>query len=137
MNVVIAGGGTGGHLFPGIALAEELLSRGGHEVLFVGTARGIEARVVPQQGYRLALVDVGGIKGLGVKGLLVNGARVPKALLQSRRILRDFAADVVVGVGGYASGPLVLAAALSGRPTAILEQNSVPGVTNRILGKVV
>jgi UDP-N-acetylglucosamine--N-acetylmuramyl-(pentapeptide) pyrophosphoryl-undecaprenol N-acetylglucosamine transferase len=137
MRVVIAGGGTGGHLFPGIALAEELRARGGNEVLFVGTTHGIEARVVPREGYELQTIDVAGIKGGGIGGLLRGILRVPRALFQSLKILRKFRPDLVVGVGGYASGPLVLAAALTRRPTAILEQNSVPGITNRMLGKVV
>ena len=136
MRVVIAGGGTGGHLFPGIALAEELKARG-HEILFVGTARGIEARVLPAQGWPLELIDVAGIKRAGLVGALRGLGRVPRALWQSRRLLRRFGADLVVGVGGYASGPVVLTAALGGRPTAILEQNSIPGITNRILGKIV
>lgn len=136
MKVLIAGGGTGGHLFPGIAVAEELVMRG-HSVAFVGTARGIEARVCPKDGYALHLIDIGGIKGGGVGGAVRGVGRVPRALLQSRAILRREKPDLVIGVGGYASGPMVLAAALGGRPTAILEQNSVPGITNRILGRFV
>jgi len=137
MRVVIAGGGTGGHLFPGIALAEELRARGGHDVLFVGTKQGIEARVLPKEGWPLELIDASGIKGAGVRGVLRGLLRVPRAVAQSFRILRRFRPDLVVGVGGYASGPLVFAAALLGKPTAILEQNSIPGVTNRMLGRIV
>ena len=137
MRVIIAGGGTGGHLFPGIAVAEELRARGGHELLFVGTAKGIEARVVPKEGFALQLVDVGGLKGPGPLGLLRGLLRLPKSLLQSLALVRRFRPDLVLGVGGYASGPVVLAAVLGGRPTAILEQNSVPGITNRILGRLV
>ncbi len=133
---MIAGGGTGGHLFPGVALAEEIAEQGG-EVCFVGTARGIEARVIPARGYRLELIDVAGIKGGGIRGLVRGVLRLPRAWLQSRRIVRSFRPDVVVGVGGYASGPVVATAATMCVPTAILEQNSVPGVTNRILGKLV
>jgi UDP-N-acetylglucosamine--N-acetylmuramyl-(pentapeptide) pyrophosphoryl-undecaprenol N-acetylglucosamine transferase len=136
LRVMIAGGGTGGHLFPGIALAEQVVAAGG-EVRFVGTERGIEARAVPELGYGLDLIEVSGIKGRGVKGLIAGLLRLPKAWLQSRRIIRSFDPDVVVGVGGYASGPIVATAWLLRRPTAILEQNSVPGVTNRILGKLV
>jgi UDP-N-acetylglucosamine--N-acetylmuramyl-(pentapeptide) pyrophosphoryl-undecaprenol N-acetylglucosamine transferase len=135
MRVIIAGGGTGGHLFPGLAVAEELTARG-HEVRFVGTEKGIEARAVPAAGYALDLIDIAGIKRRGLKGAMAGLIRVPKALNQSRVILKRERPDVVVGVGGYASGPMVLAAALSGRPTAILEQNSVPGFTNKTLGKV-
>ncbi len=136
MKILIAGGGTGGHLFPGVAVAEELVARG-HEVRFVGTARGIEARYLPKEGWALELIDVAGLKGGGVLGIAKGLLRVPRALWQSWKILRRVKPDLVVGVGGYASGPMVLAAALTGRPTAILEQNSVPGITNRMLGKVV
>jgi UDP-N-acetylglucosamine--N-acetylmuramyl-(pentapeptide) pyrophosphoryl-undecaprenol N-acetylglucosamine transferase len=136
MKILIAGGGTGGHLFPGLAVAEELSTRG-HEVSFVGTARGIEARAVPQAGYKLEVIDISGLKGNKFLGLAKGLYRVPKALGQSFSILRRIKPDLVVGVGGYASGPLVLAAWMSGRPTAILEQNSVPGFTNRTLGKCV
>lgn len=136
LRVVIAGGGTGGHLFPGIALAEEI-QRSGGEVLFVGTDRGIEARVVPEQGYRLAKIEATGIKGRGVMGLVRGLARLPGAWLQSRAILKEFRPDVVVGVGGYASGPLVATAWMMGIPGGIMEQNSVPGITNRILARLV
>jgi UDP-N-acetylglucosamine--N-acetylmuramyl-(pentapeptide) pyrophosphoryl-undecaprenol N-acetylglucosamine transferase len=136
LRVLIAGGGTGGHLFPGIALAEQIVAQGG-EVRFVGTERGIEARVVPEQGYGLELIEVSGIKGRGIRGLISGLLRLPRAWLQSRRIIRRFDPDVVVGVGGYASGPIVATAALMRRPTAILEQNSIPGITNRILAKLV
>ncbi len=136
MRLVIAGGGTGGHLYPGIAVADEVMGRPGGEILFVGTSRGIEARAVPAAGYALELLEVSGLKGMGILGFARGMARLPWAFAQSLRILRRFRPDVVLGVGGYASGPMVLAAALSGYPTAIQEQNSVPGVTNRILGRV-
>jgi UDP-N-acetylglucosamine--N-acetylmuramyl-(pentapeptide) pyrophosphoryl-undecaprenol N-acetylglucosamine transferase len=136
LRVLIAGGGTGGHLFPGVALAEEVKARGG-EVLFVGTDRGIEARVLPEQGWALAKIDATGIKGRGLKGLLFGLLRLPRAWWQSLAIVRKFRPDVVVGVGGYASGPVVATAAMLLRPTAILEQNSIPGITNRILSRIV
>ena len=136
MKVIIAGGGTGGHLFPGIAVAEELVARG-HSVRFVGTEKGIEARAVPKAGYPLDLIDIAGIKAKGFKATLSGLFRVPRAMSQSRAILKREEPDVVVGVGGYASGPMVLAAAWGGRPTAILEQNSVPGFTNKTLGRFV
>ena len=136
MRVIIAGGGTGGHLYPGIAIAEEVTSRPGGEVLFVGTARGLEAKLVPGAGYRLELLEVSGIKRTGVRGLLRGLLRLPKAFFGSLAILRRFRPDLVIGVGGYASGPIVLTAALSGYATAIQEQNSRPGFTNRLLGKV-
>jgi UDP-N-acetylglucosamine--N-acetylmuramyl-(pentapeptide) pyrophosphoryl-undecaprenol N-acetylglucosamine transferase len=134
--LLIAGGGTGGHLFPGIALAEHVARQGG-ETTFVGTEKGIEARVVPDQGYPLELIEVAGIKGRGLSGLFGGLSRLPRAYFQSRAILKRIEPDVVVGVGGYASGPIVATASTMGIPTAILEQNSVPGVTNRILGKLV
>ena len=138
VRLLIAGGGTGGHLFPGVAVAEALKERdGGAEVLFVGTQRGIEARVLAPAGWELATIDVSGIKTVGLRGAVRGLLSVPKALWQSRRIIKEFRPDVVIGVGGYASGPAVLAARFMGRPTAILEQNSVPGLTNKILGKVV
>ncbi len=136
-RLLIAGGGTGGHLFPGVAVAEELRRLDPEsEVLFVGTTRGIESRVLPDLGWALKHIEVSGIKTVGLAGAIRGAIRVPGALLQSRRIIKDFAPDVVIGVGGYASGPVVLAAKLMRVRTAILEQNSIPGLTNRILGKV-
>ena len=127
MRVIIAGGGTGGHLYPGIAIAEEVTARPGGQVLFVGTARGLESKLVPAAGYPLELLEVSGLKRTGLRGLVRGLWRLPKAFFASRAILRRFRPDLVVGVGGYASGPLVLAAALAGYPTAIQEQNSRPG----------
>ncbi len=137
MRLLVAGGGTGGHLFPGIAVADEAIRRGGGEILFVGTSRGIETRAVPAAGYALETLQVSGLKRMGVAGTLRGLVRVPLALVRSMAILRRFKPEVVLGVGGYASGPMVLAAALLGYPTAIQEQNSVPGITNRVLGRLV
>ncbi|NRD53304.1 undecaprenyldiphospho-muramoylpentapeptide beta-N-acetylglucosaminyltransferase [Corallococcus exiguus] len=138
MKVLIAGGGTGGHLFPGIALAEEVVTRHpANEVVFVGTEKGLEARVVPKEGYPLELVKVQGLKGKGFIGLLKGLIALPMAFLASFRILSRHKPDVVVGVGGYASGPVVLAAWLMGIPTAIQEQNALPGFTNKVLGRIV
>ena len=137
MRLVVAGGGTGGHLFPGLALAEEVKTRHPrNDVLFVGSARGLEARVVPQTGFPLALIDVGPLKGQGTGTLLRGLFRLPRALSQSLSILRKFNPDVVVGVGGYASGPAVLAAWMLRIPTAVQEQNALPGFTNRVLGRL-
>jgi UDP-N-acetylglucosamine--N-acetylmuramyl-(pentapeptide) pyrophosphoryl-undecaprenol N-acetylglucosamine transferase len=136
VRLLVAGGGTGGHLFPGIAIADEVKRRGG-EALFVGTSRGIETRAVPAAGYALETLEVSGIKRMGLVGTLRGLLRVPLALLRSFAILRRWKPDVVIGVGGYASGPMVLAAVLAGYPTAIQEQNSAPGFTNRVLGKLV
>ncbi len=137
MRLLIAGGGTGGHLFPGVAVAEELRLREPPSVVrFVGTERGIEARVLPELGWELELIEVSGLKTVGILGAIRGALRIPGALWQSRRILKRFRPDVVLGVGGYASGPVVLAARLMGIPTAICEQNSIPGFTNKILGKL-
>jgi len=134
--MLIAGGGTGGHLFPGLALAEEVKTRHPrNDVLFVGTPRGLETRIVPRNGFPLELVDVGPLKRQGALGTLRGLGRVPRALWQSRRILRKFDPDVVVGVGGYASGPVVMAAWMMRIPTAVQEQNALPGFTNRTLGR--
>ena len=138
MRLLVAGGGTGGHVFPGIALAQEVVGRHpANDVVFVGTSRGLEATAVPRAGFPLELVDVRGLKGKGLLGVVAGLLRLPIALAQSWRILRRWAPDAVVGVGGYASGPVVLAARLMGLPTAIQEQNAIPGLTNRILGHVV
>lgn len=135
MRLMVAGGGTGGHVFPGMALAEEVVTRHpDNDVVFVGTARGLEARVVPAAGFPIELIDVRGLKGQGLVRLLVNLLLLPRALFQCFRILGAWRPDLVVGVGGYASGPLVLAAWLLRIPTAIQEQNAVAGITNRVLG---
>jgi UDP-N-acetylglucosamine--N-acetylmuramyl-(pentapeptide) pyrophosphoryl-undecaprenol N-acetylglucosamine transferase len=138
VRVLIAGGGTGGHLFPGIALAEEVTTRHpSNDVLFVGTDRGLEAKIVPQSGFKLELIEVAGLKRVGLGKLLRSLLLLPRALLRSFEILGQYKPDVVIGVGGYASGPVVLAAFLSGIPTAVQEQNALPGFTNRVLGKLV
>jgi len=136
--MLIAGGGTGGHLFPGIALAEEVTTRHpDNRVLFVGTTRGLEARVVPAAGFPLETIQVRGLKGVGPLRALQALVMLPLSFVASWRIVGRFRPDVVVGVGGYSSGPVVLAAWLRGIATAIQEQNALPGATNRILGKLV
>jgi UDP-N-acetylglucosamine--N-acetylmuramyl-(pentapeptide) pyrophosphoryl-undecaprenol N-acetylglucosamine transferase len=138
MRIVIAGGGTGGHLFPGIAIAEEFIKRDKQtEVLFIGTQKGIESKFLGSAGYELSTIDIEGIKGRGMKALAKGFYQIPQSMWQSRRILKQFRPQMVIGVGGYASGPAVLAAYFMGIPTAIAEQNAVPGITNRILGKFV
>ena len=136
MRLLIAGGGTGGHLFPGVALVEELLHRSSsNKVMFVGTRRGIEARVIPELGYPIEYIDVQGLKGKGLVSRLQGFFKLPLSLVQSFSILRKFKPNVVVGVGGYASGPMILAAWLSRIPTVVLEQNTVPGITNRLAAR--
>jgi UDP-N-acetylglucosamine--N-acetylmuramyl-(pentapeptide) pyrophosphoryl-undecaprenol N-acetylglucosamine transferase len=138
MRIVIAGGGTGGHLFPGIAIAEEFLKRDDKtQIIFIGTQRGIESRLLGQLGYELREIDIEGVKGRGIKALMKVFYQIPKSLWQSRRILKQFRPDMVLGVGGYASGPAVLAAYFMGIPTAVAEQNAIPGATNKILGNFV
>ncbi|MEP6654706.1 MAG: undecaprenyldiphospho-muramoylpentapeptide beta-N-acetylglucosaminyltransferase [Myxococcales bacterium] len=137
MRVLIAGGGTGGHLYPGIAIAEEVTRRPGGEVLFVGTARGLETKLVPAAGFALELLEVSGLNRVGLGRFLKGLWRLPRAFFASRGVLKRFRPDLVIGVGGYASGPLVLTAALLGYPTAIQEQNSQAGFTNRVLGRFV
>lgn len=138
MRLLVAGGGTGGHLFPGLAVAEALLDREPRAAVhFAGTRRGIEARAVPKAGFPLAFIEVGTLKGQGLVGLARTLAGLPSALAQAAGIVRRFDPDLVLGVGGYASGPVVAAAALMRRRTAIMEQNAVPGLTNRWLGRVV
>ncbi len=137
-RILVAGGGTGGHLFPGLAVVEELRRRvPGLQVQFVGTARGIEARVLPERGERLELLRVTPLKGQGAGARFKSLARIPAAMREAKAIMREFQPDLVLGVGGYASGPVLLAAALSGRPTAVLEQNAYVGMTNRILARFV
>lgn len=137
-RIMVAGGGTGGHLFPGLAVVEELRRRiPGLEVKFVGTARGIEARILPNRGESLELLNVTPLKGQGVGARFKSFARIPTAMKEAASLMRGFEPDLVLGVGGYASGPVLLAASLSGRPTALLEQNAYVGMTNRILARFV
>jgi UDP-N-acetylglucosamine--N-acetylmuramyl-(pentapeptide) pyrophosphoryl-undecaprenol N-acetylglucosamine transferase len=136
--VLIAGGGTGGHLYPGIALAREIRRRDpSAAVTFVGTATGVEARVVPREGFPLALIRVAGLKGTSGITRIKGFAVLPLAALDAWRLVSRFRPDVVVGVGGFASGPVLLLAALRGYPTMLLEQNALPGITNRLLARVV
>jgi UDP-N-acetylglucosamine--N-acetylmuramyl-(pentapeptide) pyrophosphoryl-undecaprenol N-acetylglucosamine transferase len=138
VKVMIAGGGTGGHLFPGIALADEISTRHPrNRVVFVGTDRGLEARVVPASGYALETIPVHGLKGMGPLKLLKGLLALPRAFFASAWLLWKHKPDVVIGVGGYASGPVVLAAWLQRVPTAVQEQNTLPGLTNKLLGKIV
>jgi UDP-N-acetylglucosamine--N-acetylmuramyl-(pentapeptide) pyrophosphoryl-undecaprenol N-acetylglucosamine transferase len=138
LSIVIAGGGTGGHLFPGIAVARELQRRApGARIAFAGTARGLEARVIPREGFELDLIRSAGLKGKSTAARLRGAALVPLGLLDAWRLLSKRRPDVVIGVGGYSSGPVVLAAALRRIPTMVLEQNAVPGLTNRLLSRVV
>ncbi|MDD2850717.1 MAG: undecaprenyldiphospho-muramoylpentapeptide beta-N-acetylglucosaminyltransferase [Desulfuromonadaceae bacterium] len=136
MKLIIAGGGTGGHLFPGIAVAEEFLTRNSsNEVLFVGTEHGIEARAVPAAGYRLEFISAAGIRGKGAFSQIKGAAKLLHGYAQSRNVLKEFRPDMVLGVGGYASLPMVLAARGMQTPRYIHEQNAIPGQTNRLLAR--
>src|SRR5712692_9966110 len=138
LRVVIAGGGTGGHLYPGIAVARELLARRPDaQISFDGTARGIEARVVPREGFALDVIRSGGLKGKSIADRARGASLVPLGLVDAWRLLSLRRPHLVIGVGGYSSGPVVLVAALRGIATMLLEQNAVPGLTNRILARYV
>jgi UDP-N-acetylglucosamine--N-acetylmuramyl-(pentapeptide) pyrophosphoryl-undecaprenol N-acetylglucosamine transferase len=138
VGVMFAGGGTGGHVYLAVALARELQRRRSScDVLFVGTQRGLESRIVPREGFRLEFIASAGLKGMKMASLLRNLLLVPKSLLQSRQVVRRYRPAVVVGVGGYSSGPVVLAAWWRGCPTLIIEPNAHPGLTNRWLARLV
>ena len=137
-RIMVVGGGTGGHLFPGIAVVEELRRRNPQvEVLFVGTQRGIEARVLPRLGEKLATVDVRPWLGRQPLELVRNVAMLPMALSQAGTLLRQFKPQLVLGLGGYTAGPVLLLAAIMRIPTALLEQNAHVGLTNRLLSSTV
>ncbi len=133
MNIVIAGGGTGGHVFPAVALASQLKREHRCQVLLVGSVGGLEERLVPAAGLRLELLKVGKLMGTGALNRARTMAGLPLSVASALRLLRRFAPRVVVGVGGYASGPVVMAAGLLRIPVLLLEQNSIPGRTNRVL----
>ncbi|CAN5639957.1 undecaprenyldiphospho-muramoylpentapeptide beta-N-acetylglucosaminyltransferase [soil metagenome] len=138
LAVVIAGGGTGGHLYPGIAVARELLRRRPDAmVTFAGTRRGIESRVLPKEGFKLDVLRSAGLKGSSPAALARGLALLPLSGADAWQILSRRDPALVIGVGGYSSGPVVAAAAARGIPTMLLEQNAVPGITNRLLARVV
>jgi len=138
VSIVIAGGGTGGHLYPGIAVARALLARvPDGRVTFVGTARGLESSVVPREGFTLDVIRSAGLKGKSVASLVRGMLLLPLSAWDAWRVISRRAPAVVVGVGGYSSGPVVALAALRGIPTLVMEQNATPGLTNRILARLV
>lgn len=135
---MIAAGGTGGHIYPGIAVAQEIMRRDANsQVRFVGTARGLETRLVPQAGFELSLIDSAGLKNVGRIAQMRGLVLLPKSFLSALSLIRKFRPDVVVGAGGYVSGPVVLMAALTGRRTLVMESNALPGWTNRKLARFV
>src|SRR5215470_4523189 len=138
MRVMIAAGGTGGHIYPGIAVAQEIMRRNASsKVHFVGTARGLETRLVPQAGFELLLIESAGLKNVSLGARMKGVALLPRSFNSARKLMRGFQPDVVVGAGGYVSGPVVLTAALTNRPTLVMESNALPGWTNRVLARFV
>lgn len=135
---MIAGGGTGGHLFPAIAVASELKAMdSANDILFIGTKNGVESRVLPDEGWPVKFITAGALKGRGLPGAIKGLLKAAYGLMESFSLIRHFGPDIILGVGGYVSAPLVLAGRLSGVKTAIHEQNAMPGLTNRVLGKIV
>jgi len=134
MRALIAAGGTGGHIYPAIAVADELVSRDATAaVRFVGTAHGLETRLVPQAGYELSLIESAGLVNMSWRARTRGLVLLPRSFLAARRLIREFRPQVAIGAGGYVSGPVLLMAALSRVPTLIMESNAVPGFTNRRL----
>ncbi len=133
MRVIVAGGGTGGHVIPALAIAQELRSGYAAEVLFVGTQRGIETRLVPAAGFQLHLIEVGALNRVDFATRFKTLSDLPRAMIASARLVREFRPDVMIGVGGYASGPAMLAAGMMNVPTIAFEPNVIPGVANRLV----
>jgi UDP-N-acetylglucosamine--N-acetylmuramyl-(pentapeptide) pyrophosphoryl-undecaprenol N-acetylglucosamine transferase len=135
-TLMIAGGGTGGHIYPAIAIAREWLARNpSRRVVFIGTEKGLEKQIVPKAGFPLEFIDVGGLKGKGGLDLIRNVFRLPRGFFQAARIVKKHNPNVVLGVGGYSSGPVLTAARLRGIPTVIHESNAFPGLANRVVAK--
>ena len=137
MRAILAGGGTGGHVIPALAIANQLKKSYDAECLFIGTARGIENRLVPAAGFPLQLVRVGALKNVSLTTRLKTAFDLPRAVWDAGRMLNEFAPDVVIGVGGYASGPAMLAAVVKHIPTLAFEPNVVPGFANRVVARFV
>lgn len=138
MKVLFAAGGTGGHIYPAIAVAKEILRRDSSSTIrFVGTARGLETKLVPQNGFELSTIDSAGLKNMGLVGKLKGLLILPKSFLEARKLLKEFQPDVVVGAGGYVTGPVLLMASLLKIPTLVMDSNALPGFTNRQLARFV
>jgi UDP-N-acetylglucosamine--N-acetylmuramyl-(pentapeptide) pyrophosphoryl-undecaprenol N-acetylglucosamine transferase len=137
MRVILAGGGTGGHVIPAIAIAQELQKRYHAEILFIGTSRGLENRLVPAAGFPLQLVKVGALNRVSLATRLKTVMDLPRAIFSAAKMLNEFQPDVVIGVGGYASGPAMLAAILKHIPTVAFEPNLIPGFANRMVAHFV
>jgi len=138
MKVLIAAGGTGGHIYPGVAVGKVIMARDAEsEGLFVGTSKGLETRIVPESGFQLSLINSAGLKNVGIAGKVKGLMVLPRSFFEAWRILREFAPDVVVGAGGYVSGPVLLTAHFMGFPTLVMDSNALPGFTNRRLARFV
>ncbi len=138
IRVLIAAGGTGGHIYPGIAVAKEIVRRDSESIVrFVGTERGLEKRLVPDSGFELSLIESAGLKNVGFLGKLRGLFLLPKSFLAARKLIREFRPQVVVGAGGYVSGPVLLMAAFMKVPTLVMDSNALPGFTNRVLARFV
>ncbi len=135
MRIIIAGGGTGGHVIPALAIAQQLKKQFDAEVLFIGTARGIETRLVPAAGFPLELIQVGALKNVSLLTRAKTMFDLPRAIGASSRMLSEFDPEVVIGVGGYASGPAMVAAIRRRLPTLAFEPNVVPGFANRMVAR--
>ena len=135
LRILIAGGGTGGHIIPALAVARELVALHSAEVLFVGTARGMESRLVPEAGFKLHLVKVGQLKNVSLVTRLRTLTDLPRSIFACRGLIREFKPHAVFGVGGYASGPAMAAALLGRVPTMAFEPNAMPGLANRLVGR--
>src|SRR5688572_29337830 len=138
MRVIIAAGGTGGHIYPGIAIAREFKRRDAEaEILFVGTPRGLESKIVPREGFALEMIQIGALKSVSFAQRGKSLLQLPMSFVSAMKILKRFKPDVVIGIGGYSSGPTLLMAAISRIPTMIVEPNAMPGFTNRVLVRFV
>lgn len=137
-RLAVAGGGTGGHMFPGVAVAQAFLVRHRrNQVIFINSGRPLETQILDRLGWPQHVIDIEGLKGRAFWRQLLVFPRIPRAVWQSAQILKAFKADVVLGVGGYSSGPALVAAWMQGIPTALHEQNQLPGLTNRLLRRFV
>jgi UDP-N-acetylglucosamine--N-acetylmuramyl-(pentapeptide) pyrophosphoryl-undecaprenol N-acetylglucosamine transferase len=137
MRVIVAGGGTGGHVIPALAIAQELKSRYNAELLFIGTARGIETRLVPAAEFQLDLITVGALNRVDLATRFKTLFDLPRAVAQSAHMISEFRPDVMIGVGGYASGPAMLAGGLMNLPMLAFEPNVIPGIANRLVAPMV
>jgi UDP-N-acetylglucosamine--N-acetylmuramyl-(pentapeptide) pyrophosphoryl-undecaprenol N-acetylglucosamine transferase len=138
MRALIAAGGTGGHIYPGIAVAGEIMRRDPASVVgFVGTAHGLESRLVPESGFELSIIESAGLKNVSLAAKARGLILLPKSFFAARRVIRDFRPGIVIGAGGYVSGSVLLAAALMGVPTLVMDSNALPGWTNRVLARFV